>query len=444
MRRFPDGFLWGTATAAYQIEGAHREGGRGPSIWDTFSHTPGKTHEGHTGDIACDHYHRYRDDVALMAELGFGAYRFSAAWPRVLPTGVGQPNPAGLDFYDRLVDALLARGIRPFVTLYHWDLPQVLEDAGGWGVRETAGAFGAYASLMGERLGDRVKDWITLNEPFAVTLMGYVAGHHAPGAQEPGLAYRVSHHLNLAHGDAVRALRASVPGARIGITHVSLPVYPASDADADLAAARRFDGFANRWFWDPTLRGSYPADILEHLGGLAPSVEAGDAERMSPPIDFFGHNSYTRTIVRDDPAAPLMAVAPAPGTGPQTEMGWEVYPAHLYDSLVRITREYGSPDIYITENGAAFADTVADGRVEDPERVDYLRTHLAAAHRAIEDGVRLRGYFCWSLLDNFEWSFGYSKRFGIVYVDFATQERIIKASGRFLQEVARRNGIPGS
>jgi beta-glucosidase len=441
MLRFPEGFLWGTATAAYQIEGAHDTGGKGPSIWDTFSHTPGKVFESQTGDVACDHYHRYRDDVALMADLGLNAYRFSVSWPRVLPAGDGAPNPAGLDFYSRLADALLERRIRPFITLYHWDLPQACEERGGWGVRATADAFGDYAALMGRTLGDRVKDWITLNEPLASTVAGYIFGIHAPGKIDPQLAFQVSHHLNLAHGAAVRALRATVPEARVGITHVSLPVYPASDSDADRAAAHRFDGFTNRWYWDPTLKGTYPADITERLGPFAPKIEPGDLERISPSLDFFGHNSYTRAIVKDDPESMLTGVTQLPAPEPRTEMGWEVYPEHLYDSLTRIARDYGAPEIYITENGAAFADELVDGRVDDPERVEYLRTHLTAAHRAIQDGVRLRGYFCWSLLDNFEWSFGYSKRFGIVYVDYPTQRRIVKASGRFLAEVARRNGL---
>jgi len=441
MRRFPQGFLWGAATAAYQIEGAHDADGKRPSIWDTFSHTPGNIERGETGDIACDHYHRYRDDVALMREIGLNAYRFSVSWPRVLPAGSGAPNRAGLDFYDRLVDALVANRIRPFVTLYHWDLPQALEDRGGWGARDTAAAFGEYAALMGRTLGDRVKDWITLNEPLATTTAGYIFGVHAPGKQDPRLAFQVSHHLNLAHGAAVRALRAAVPGANVGITHVSLPVYPASDSDADRAAARRYDGFANRWYWEPSLKGRYPQDILERLGPLAPAIEPGDLERVSPPIDFFGHNSYTRAIVRDDPVSVLTGVSQVPGPGPRTEMDWEIYPDHLSDSLTRITRDYAAPVIYITENGAAFADTVTDGKVDDTERTDYLRTHLTAAHRAIESGVNLRGYFCWSLLDNFEWAYGYGKRFGLVHVDYATQRRIIKASGRFFAKVAGENGL---
>jgi beta-glucosidase len=443
MLRFPEGFLWGTATAAYQIEGAHDADGKRPSIWDTFSHLPGKVFENQNGDIACDHYHHYRDDIATMADLGLNAYRFSVSWPRVIPGGIGAANPKGLDFYSKLVDALLQRRIRPFITLYHWDLPQAMEDRGGWGARDTAAAFGEYAALMGRTLGDRVKDWITLNEPLASMSAGYVFGIHAPGKQDPQLAFQVSHHLNLAHGQAVRALRSTVSGARVGITEVSLPVYPASDSEADRAAAQRYDGMVNRWYWDPPLRGSYPADVLDRLGPLAPTIADGDLQLVSPPIDFFGHNSYSRAVVKDDPSSMMMGATQVPPDGkPQTEMGWEIYPDHLYDALTRITRDYGAPDIYITENGSAFADEVVNGAVNDPQRIDYLRTHLRAAHRAIQDGVKLRGYFCWSLLDNFEWSFGYSKRFGILYVDYPTQRRIVKASGRFFSDVARGNRLP--
>jgi beta-glucosidase len=418
MQRFPDGFVWGAATAAYQIEGGHDADGKGPSIWDTFSHTPGKISNDETGDVACDHYHRWQGDVALMSELGLGAYRFSTSWPRVLPAGTGAPNQQGLDFYSRLVDALLARGIRPFITLYHWDLPQMLEDRGGWESRATAAAFGEYAALMGRTLGDRVKDWITLKA-----------------------CYLASHHLNLAHGAAVRALRATVPGSRVGVTHVSMPIYPKSDSEADRKAAVLHDGYMNRWYWEPTITGAYPADVLAHMGPIAPEVAPGDLAAIHQPIDFFGHNSYTRVVVRADPKAPTGATPVAP-EGPVTEMGWEVYPDHLYVALTRITRDYGAPEIYITENGAAFADEIVGGRVDDPRRVDYLRTHLEAAHRAIADGVKLRGYFCWSLLDNFEWSFGYSKRFGLIYVDYPTQRRIVKSSGRFYAGVARANALP--
>lgn len=442
MQRFPDGFLWGTATAAYQIEGAVNADGRGPSIWDTFSHQPGRTHAGDTGDTACDHYHRFAEDVEIMADLGLNAYRFSVAWPRVLPDGTGAPNERGLAFYERLVDALLARNIRPFVTLYHWDLPQALEDTGGWCRRETADYFADYAALMGRRLGDRVKDWITLNEPMSCVVLGHVFGIHAPGRQDVGEAMRAAHHLNLAHGRGVRALRSTVPGARVGITHVCMPVHPASDSEADREAARRFDAFINRWYFDPTLRGSYPEEVLEALGEAAPPVRPGDLDEIAPRIDFFGHNSYTRMIVRDDPAAPLTRATPVPGPGPKTAMGWEIYPDHLRESLVRIQRDYDPPAIVITENGAAFDDRLEGDAVHDPQRVDYLRTHLQAALRAIEEGVRLRGYFCWSLLDNFEWAEGYSKRFGLVYVDYPTQRRIVKDSGRFFAEVARANALP--
>jgi beta-glucosidase len=441
MRRFPDGFFWGTATAAYQIEGAHDADGKGPSIWDTFSHTPGKIETGDVGDVACDHYHRYRDDVTLMADLGLTAYRFSISWPRVLPQGTGAVNGAGLDFYQRLVDALLERNITPFITLYHWDLPQTLQDRRGWGNRDMAGWFADYAALVGRTLGDRVKHWITFNEPFAFLVLGHIFGMHAPGLTDPQLAFQSSHHVNLAHGDAVRALRAAVRGSRVGITQVSMPVYPASEGDADAAAARRFDGFINRWYWEPPLVGRYPDDIVERLGSIAPAIDPGDLERMAPPIDFFGHNSYTRAVVRDDPESMLLGATQVKTHNPATEMGWEIYPDHLYDALTRITRDYGAPDIYITENGAAFRDEVVNGEVKDPQRLDYLYTHLAACHRAIEDGVKLRGYFCWSLLDNFEWAHGYAKRFGVVYTDYPTQRRIVKASGRWLGEVAFHNGL---
>jgi beta-glucosidase len=441
MQRFPHGFLWGAATAAYQIEGAHDADGKGPSIWDTFAHTAGRIENGDTGDVACDHYHRYADDAALMAELGLNAYRFSVSWPRVLPNGDGKANAHGLDFYSRLVDALLERRITPFITLYHWDLPQALQDRGGWGARDVAGWFGEYAALLGQTLGDRVTHWITFNEPFAFIVAGHVFGTHAPGLTNPALAFQCSHHMNLAHGAAVRALRASVPGSVIGITQVSLPAYPASDSEEDAAAARRFDGFVNRWYWEPPLLGQYPADILERIGADAPRIESGDLGRLSPPIDFFGHNSYSRAVVRHDPDSALLGAAQVDTHNAKTAMGWEIYPEHLYDALTRITRDYGAPDIYITENGAAFPDEVVDGRVDDPRRIDYLRAHLAACHRAIQDGVKLRGYFCWSLLDNFEWTHGYSKRFGLVYVDYPTQRRIVKGSGQFFRAVSAANGL---
>ncbi len=441
MSRFPDGFLWGAASSAYQIEGAWNADGKGPSIWDSFSHQPGRIAGGHTGDMACDHYHRYRQDVDLIAELSLNAYRFSISWPRVLPSGWGTANQAGLDFYDRLVDALLAHGIRPFVTLFHWDLPQALQDRGGWDQPDTCAVFGEYASRMGSLLGDRVKDWITLNEPLSVVTQGYLQGVHAPGMRDPQLAFRVTHRLNLAHAEAVRALRAAVAGARVGISHVSVPVHPASDSNSDAATARWVDGLANRWFWDPSLKGQYPREVLEELGPLAPEIKADDLRKLAEPIDFFGHNSYKRILVAHDPHAPLTKARTLAGPGPKTAMGWEIYPEHLYESLLRIHREYHGIDIVITENGVAFPDVLNNGSVCDPERTDYVFVHLQAAERALADGVNLRGYFYWSLLDNFEWAAGYAPRFGLVYVHYATQERIIKASGRAFAKWARQNSI---
>ncbi|GIW43804.1 MAG: beta-glucosidase [Candidatus Binatia bacterium] len=442
MEVFPDGFLWGAATSAYQIEGAWNEDGKGPSIWDVFAHTPGKILDGSTGDVACDHYHRYREDVALMADLGLHAYRFSISWPRVLPTGRGPLNPKGLDFYDRLVDSLCEHRITPFATLYHWDLPQALQETGGWESRETAQAFADYAAIVTRRLGDRIRHWITLNEPLAVVVAGYVLGIHPPGRQDPKVAAQVSHHLNLGHALAVRAIRSVAPTASVGITHVALPVYPASPSEADHQAAHRWDCFVNRWFWEPSLTGHYPAEGWELLGPMVPDVAPGDEELLQEAIDFFGHNSYTRAVVRADAGVPILGAVPVPQTGkPHTGMGWEVYPDHLYDSLSRIHRDYRPPAIFITENGAAYPDELRNGQVLDPERVSYLREHLLRAARAIADGVPLRGYFCWSLLDNFEWTFGYTQRFGIVYVDFGSQKRVIKQSGYFFSQVARSNAV---
>jgi len=441
--RFPDSFVWGAATSAYQIEGAWNEDGKGPSIWDTFAHTPGRIWNGDTGDVACDHYHRYREDVALMKRLNLGAYRFSISWPRVLPAGKGAVNLPGLDFYDRLVDELCRHEIRPVATLFHWDLPQALEDAGGWAARETAAWFAEFARVVAERLGDRIALWITLNEPLAFVLAGHILGIHAPGKQDPKTALQVAHHLNLGHARAVRALRSVTPRVPVGITHVSLPVYPASSGEADVLAARRTDGFVNRWFWEPSLRGWYPQDVWSELGEFAPQVDGHDEQEFAVKIDFFGHNSYTRLVMRDEPSLPVVRAAQVRQEGrPHTDMDWEVYPQHLYDSLTRIHRDYGPIDIWITENGAAYPDVVENGRVADPARRDYLEQHLREAGRALADGVPLRGYFCWSLLDNFEWNFGFSKRFGLVYVDFSTQARIVKDSGWFFAEVAATHALP--
>ena len=433
---FPPGFVLGAATAAYQIEGGVREGGRGESIWDRFSHTPGKTYQGHTGDVACDHYHRWREDVALMADLGLRAYRFSVAWPRVLPQGRGAVNEAGLDFYDRLVDALLAHGIEPFVTLYHWDLPQALQEAGGWLERSIADRFAAYAAVVARRLGDRVRHWITLNEPWVFAFLGYWAGVHAPGLTDLTAALQAAHHSLLAHSRAADALRAEAGSPpRVGITLNLNPVDPASDRPADREAARRFDGYCNRWFLDPLFYGRYPPDMLAWWADRAPAMEADDLRGLPARLDFLGVNYYTRSVVGAGQEPPVQVRTHRPA-GRYTEMGWEVYPDGLYHLLTRLHRDYDLPDLFITENGAAFPDRLQPGGVvDDPLRVEYLRDHLGAARRALDAGVPLRGYFAWSLLDNFEWAYGYSKRFGLVYVDYPTQARIVKASGRWLRRL---------
>ena len=430
---FPPGFLWGTATSAFQIEGATREDGRSESIWDRFCATPGKVRAGDTGQLACDFYHRYADDIALVRELGLDAFRFSVAWPRVLPDGRGRVNEAGLDFYDRLVDELLAAGVRPFVNLYHWDLPQVLEDEGGWPVRSTAEAFAEYAAVVAARLGDRVQDWITHNEPFCTSWLGYGLGVHAPGRTSPADALAASHHALLGHGWAVEALRSAAPDAEVGIVLDSWPVHPASGSPEDAAAAFAADGVSNRWFFDPVLRGSYPLDVLERFADAAPPIHDGDLDTISTPLDFLGVNNYSRRVVR---AGKDGAAVDVPPSGELTDMGWEVYPPGLAEVLLRLHEEYDSPPLYVTENGAAYADVrTHDGSVHDVERIDYLRRYLGAVGDALEAGAPVRGYFVWSLLDNFEWALGYAKRFGIVYVDYPTQERVPKDSYRWLRDV---------
>lgn len=459
---FPASFLWGSATAAYQVEGAHDADGRGPSIWDTFSRTPGKVFEGHTGDTACDHYHRFREDVALMKDLNLQVYRFSVSWSRVMPDGV-RVNPAGLRFYSELVDELLAAGIIPWLTQYHWDLPQPLENAGGWASRETVGAFERYTKVLHDALGDRMRHWTTLNEPWCSAFLGYANGHHAPGRTEPSASLAATHHLLLAHGAAMRLLRARDPQLELGLTLNFTDVRPADPAlPGDVDAARRLDGTANRLFLEAIMCGRYPADVLEDQAGLWPEdlVRTGDMEMISTPIDVLGVNFYTgnlATAVEPGRAAAEAAVArrtgpPNPNVGsehvehvardlPQTAMGWEVHPEALEDLLVRLHRHYTGPAgvaLYVTENGAAYEDTVAaDGAVEDPERLEYIRQHLHAVHAARTAGADVRGYFVWSLLDNFEWAFGYNKRFGIVHVDYPTQRRTPKSSARWFAQVAR-------
>jgi beta-glucosidase len=453
---FPDSFAWGTATASYQIEGAVDEDGRSPSIWDTFSRTPGKIQDGDTGDVADDHYHRYEQDVELMGDLGVGWYRFSLAWPRLQPDGRGPLNEAGVDFYSRLVDALLAKDIQPWITLYHWDLPQVLQDHGGWPERDTAERFAEYAAAIYERLHDRVRHWTTLNEPWVSAFMGHATGRHAPGIQRPEAALRAAHHLLLGHGLAVDAMRAQGDGVSVfGVTLNVSPTDAASDDPADLDAARRADGLTNRMFLDPLLRGGYPDDVLEDVRPVTDGayIRPGDEQRIHVALDFLGINYYYRTVVRAG-GGERSAISEWVGNGdiekvsrglPRTEMGWEIDPDGLYDFLTRVSADYPGVPLYVTENGAAFADDKgADGEIRDPARVEYLDAHLRAAQRAIADGVDLRGYFVWSLMDNFEWSFGYSKRFGLIHVDYETLERTPKDSARWYAQVTRANALPAS
>ncbi|WP_067172816.1 GH1 family beta-glucosidase [Microtetraspora niveoalba] len=447
---FPDGFVWGAATAAYQIEGACDEDGRGSSIWDGFSRLPGKVADGHTGDVACDHYHRYADDVRLMAGLGLRAYRFSVAWPRVLPTGSGPVNPLGLDFYDRLVDELLAHGVTPYPTLYHWDLPQALEDMGGWTSRDVAYRFADYATAVHARLGDRVRTWTTLNEPWVAAFLGYCSGVHAPGRRSPAAAFRAAHHLLLGHGLAASALRTAGAAEIALVLNLAPVIGPDGGEDGTSAPVTLVDGLLNRQFLDPALRGRYPGDVLDiaaRHGGLG-HIEDGDLEIIHQPIELLGINYYNPSFVSPAPGAPASRAFPGsegigfdPPPGPTTAMGWPIVPAGLESLLLRLSRDYPEVGLLVTENGAAFDDVVRDGRVCDTERIGYLDAHLRAAHAAMSAGADLRGYLVWSLLDNFEWAYGYHKRFGIVYVDYATQRRIPKDSALWYREVISRNGL---
>ena len=431
---FPKDFVWGAATAAYQIEGAWNEDGKGESIWDRFSHTPGKIENGDTGDVACNHYHRYRDDVALMRQLGLRGYRFSISWPRVVPEGRGAVNLAGLDFYDRLVDELLAANITPYVTLYHWDLPQALE--GGWLNRDTASYFGDYTALVVRRLGDRVKNWITLNEPWVSAFIGYRDGRHAPGVQNEKQAFQAAHYLLLAHGLGMQAIRSIAPQANAGIVIDMFPTEAGTDSPQDQAIAEEAWQRGAGWFLGPVLRGYYPPAVLRALGNDAPAILPGDMALMAQRIDLLGINYYSRHLIKNGEI-----VKPVPGAE-YTEMDWEVHPPAFGRLLRRVHRDYKLPHVFITENGAAFRDEVsADGHVHDPRRLNYLREHLQQIQSAIEAGVDVRGYFLWSLLDNFEWSYGFSKRFGIVHVDFKTQKRIVKDSGEWYARVIAQNEI---
>ncbi len=443
---FPRDFVWGAATASYQIEGATNEDGRGESVWDRFCATPGKVRNGETGAVACDFYHRYRDDIALMRELGLDAFRFSVAWPRIVPEGRGKPNEKGLAFYDRLVDELLGNGITPFVTLFHWDTPQPLEDAGGWPVRHTVDAFCEYVETVVDRLGDRVLHWITHNEPWVVSWVGHGWGHHAPGRTSDADALAAAHHLLLSHGRAVEIVRRRASRAEVGITLNLDHVYPASDDPSDVAAAAWVDGLHNRWFLDPIFRGAYPADMLAAFQETMPEVHDGDLETIAAPIDFLGVNNYTSPLVAADSNGGRSQIVRRPDVD-RTDMGWEIVPEGLQDLLCRLTRDYDPPALYVTENGAAFPDVRGhDGRIGDPERRAYLESYIEAAGRAIALGAPLRGYFTWSLLDNFEWAWGYWKRFGLVYVDYATLERIPKGSFYWYRDyiAAQRAGAADS
>ncbi len=448
---FPDGFLWGAATASYQIEGAAAEGGRGPSVWDDFSHTPGKVDHGDTGDVACDHYHRVADDVKLMAELGLQSYRFSISWSRVLPEGRGKVNDEGIAWYSRLVDLLLEHDIVPCPTLFHWDLPSALEATGGFRNRDTASRFADYASLMAGELGDRVKMWSTFNEPYCHAYLGHASGVHAPGLTNDHAAVTVAHHELLAHGLAVQAMRAERNDLQLGIVINPGPIRSEGTPAASTDSIRRIDAIHNRWWFDGALAGSYPADLMDDFGPLADAVRAGDNEQIAQPLDWIGINYYFDLLVRgvagpdDKPMRnypTVTDVTDSPIRPNHTDMGWPITPDGFTELLVRLHNDYPNlPPVYITENGCAYDDPVINGSCADPRRIDYLDAHLRALRDAIDEGVDIRGYYQWSLLDNFEWALGYDKRFGIVHVDFDTLERTPRDSALWFRDVIKANGL---
>ena len=440
LTQLPPNFFWGASTSAYQIEGATREDGRGRSIWDDFALIPGKTHLGETGDIADDHYHRVAEDLELMASLGLKAYCFSIAWPRVLPAGIGTVNARGLDFYDRLVDGLLTKGITPVAKLYHWDLPSALQERGGWLNRDTTRAFADYADQVTLRLGDRVSCWITHNEPFCTSYLGHVLGIHAPGLTNPQTGINVSHNVLLSHGLAVPRIRANTPpDAKVGIALDYYPVYGVDNSPETVSAMEQADAFRNRWFFDPVFKGQYPDQLFSCLGVTPPPMCEGDLDIISTPIDFLGLNYYSRWTVRrlndeqnvkKEHANQIYEQITDLAGAPVTEMNWEVFPQGLFDALERIQRDYAPPAIFITENGAAFPDIWdSSSSIHDAQRTAYLCDHIQSVGRAVAEGIPVQGYFVWSLLDNYEWSEGYSKRFGLVFIDFATRHRIVKDSG---------------
>lgn len=438
--RFPPNFVWGAATAAFQIEGAANQAGRGESIWDRFCATPGKVLNGDNGNIACDHYNRWQEDINLMKTLGLNAYRFSVSWSRVLPDGTkSNLNQKGLDFYDRLVDGLLTAGIEPYLTLYHWDMPQALEEQGGWANRATAYHFADFTEAVVKRLGDRVKKWVTHNEPWCASFVGYREGEHAPGKIDPALAWKAVHHLLLSHGLAVPLIRQLASGSEVGITLNLFPIHPFDpNSEADNAVARQVDAEINRLFLDPLFYGSYPADYLEQVGNVLP-VQTGDMTLISTPLDFLGVNYYHRHVVKATPEKSngWETVKP-PGT--YTTMGWEVYPEGLFEVLTRLQQAYHPKAIYITENGASGEEEPDfQGQIHDQLRLDYVKRHLHQLNRSIQHNLPVKGYFAWSLLDNFEWAWGYSRRFGLVHVDFATQKRTVKASGHWYSRLINQN-----
>jgi beta-glucosidase len=435
--RFPADFSWGTATASYQVEGAWKENGKGESIWDRFSHEPGRIMNGDTGDVACDQYHRYEEDIALMKELGLRGYRFSIAWPRVFPEGKGKVNQAGLDYYNRLVDELLKNDIRPFPTLYHWDLPQALQDEGGWASRDIIQHFTTYAETCIKSLGDRVKDWMVFNEPWVFTFLGYIVGIHAPGLRDRAIGMRAMHITNLAHASAIRAMRGVGTADSIGTALSMSAAYPYTDSEEDRAASERQHAFWNDWFLRPLLGGGYPRAYVDQDGALAEmDIRPGDDEAINAPLDFIGINLYTRTIAANNPDDKYLGIRQVPAPGPKTAFGWEVWPAALYQMIMRVHRDYGLP-IYVTENGCSYPTAPdADGRVRDQERIDFYKGYIGQVGRAIDEGADVRGYYAWTLIDNFEWAMGYSQRFGLVYVDFENeQKRIVKNSGHWYRDL---------
>lgn len=438
---FPKNFIWGTATSSYQIEGAWDEDGKGPSVWDEFSHKTGTILDGTTGDTACDHYHRYDEDIELMYRLGVGAYRFSVSWPRIFPKGSGKLNPKGAAFYDRLIDTLLEKGITPFVTMYHWDLPLALERKGGWTSRDTTKRFAEYASTLVRLFGDRVSRWVTINEPISIAGSGYGSGDHAPGYRNPVKLFTAAHFLLLAHGMAVQAIRDTASNLEVGISNAFSPIYPEKKRDENIVA--RISAFMNKLFMDPIFFGRYPREIRRLVHLFNRKIRAADFDYINVPIDFIGLNHYSRFIAKRTllPFLGFRLLKPMYENVVFTDMGWEIYPPGFYRIIRWLRDEYNNPPVYITENGAAFSDQAQNGAVVDERRISYLRSYLQQLHRAIRHGSDIRGYFVWSLLDNFEWKYGYSKRFGIVHVDFTTLKRSLKKSAHWYSSVCRNNYI---